>query len=36
MFKKVLFVIPIILTLFIVGPKEENNILIGGEDDYIE
>ena len=36
MLKKFLFLMTIIMTLFVIGPKEQNNILIVEEDDLIE
>jgi len=35
-FKKLFFAMTIILTLFVIGFEEHNNILIAGEDDVIE
>ena len=36
MLKKFLFLMTIIMTLFVTGPKEQINILIVEEDDLIE
>lgn len=36
MFKKFLFAMAIVLTLFVIGPREQKNILIAGEEDSIK
>jgi len=36
MLKKLILVMTIILTLFIIGPKKEDEILVAEEDDAIE
>ncbi len=36
MFKRFLFTMTIIMTLFIIEPKKQNNILISGEEDLIK
>lgn len=36
MFEKLLFAMVIVLTLFVIGPREQKNILIAGEEDSIK
>ncbi len=36
MFEKFLFAMVIVLTLFVIGSREQNNILIAEKDDAIE
>ena len=36
MFEKFLFAMVIVLTLFVIGSREQKNILIAGEEDSIK
>lgn len=36
MFKKFLFIMTIIMTVFIISPRKQNDMFISAEDDYLE